>query len=128
MSENPEVLVAIDDDRLRNVICETLARARWRVESYADGVALLNALSYRFDHLGSPPDLIIADVNMPGRSGFDVVEQLRRYDQVTPVIFLTAVADAQTHAAASQLGACRVMEVPFAPSDLRALAADCLGV
>ena len=62
------------------------------VESYPTGEQLWNALVHRVDTLGVPPDLIVTDVRMPGRTGLEVVQQLRRYDRVTPVIVVTACA------------------------------------
>jgi DNA-binding response OmpR family regulator len=121
-AEPPAVLVAEDDAALREVICEALAAAGWRVESYADGDALLNALTYRFDCLGTPPDLVVTDLRMPGGSGLDVLQRLRRFDKVTPVILITAFGDAKTHAAALKLGACHVLDKPFDVDTLRIVA------
>ena len=121
-SELPAVLVAEDDAALREVICEALTTAGWRVESYADGDALLNAVTYRFDYLGTPPDLIVTDLRMPGWSGLDVLKRLRRFDKVTPVILITAFGDTKTHAAALKLGACHVLDKPFDVDTLRIVA------
>ena len=117
------VLVAEDDDNTRQVICETLKVDGWDVEAYADGDGLLSALKHRFDHVGAPPDLVVTDIRMPGFSGLEVVDRLRRFDKVTPVIFITAFRDEKIQAAAEDLGLCKVLTKPLELNALRQAAA-----
>lgn len=114
----PTVLVAEDDDELRELICQMLVAAGCSVESYANGDLLWAALAHRIEYLGVPPDLIVTDVRMPGHTGLEVVRQLRRYDRVTPVIVVTAFGDQQALSTAEQLGA-QLLDKPFDLERLR---------
>lgn len=63
----------------------------YRVAAYASAGEALQSL--RDQDVGSPPDLIITDVNMPGINGFRFLEALRsggRPERSIPVVFLTA--------------------------------------
>ncbi|MFT3835855.1 MAG: response regulator [Myxococcaceae bacterium] len=112
IGSRPTVLVAEDDAELRDLICQRLVSAGCSVESYPTGEQLWRALVHRVDILGVPPDLIVTDVRMPGRTGLDVVRQLRRYDRVTPVIVVTAFGDEHAASSAEQLGA-HLIPKPF---------------
>jgi DNA-binding response OmpR family regulator len=108
----PTVLIAEDDVDLREMIAESFVDRGFAVETFADGNKLLDALLVRFDQLGAPPDLVVTDVRMPGRTGLEVIELLRRFDFVTRVIVVTAYADAQTRGIARALNA-RLFSKPF---------------
>lgn len=108
----PTVLIAEDDPELRSMMAESFADRGFQVETYADGNQLLDALLVRFDQLGAPPDLVVTDVRMPGRTGLDVISQLRRFDFVTRVIVVTAFADDATKGIARALGA-KLFSKPF---------------
>lgn len=66
------------------------------------------------------PDLIILDVNMPGMSGFEVVEHLKKDEatQSIPVIMLTALSDIENRVHAMTLGAEDYLTKPFSPREL----------
>jgi FixJ family two-component response regulator len=55
---------------------------------------------------------------MPGLTGLEVLAGLRKRDQSTPVILITAFGDEQTHAEAKRLGATAVIDKPFDTADL----------
>lgn len=88
MSEQPgagyRVLVADDEEYTRDLLSTALRFVGYEVELAVDGHdALHRATSGRFD-------LVVLDVMMPGRDGFDVLRRLRGDGITTPVIFLTA--------------------------------------
>ena len=66
------------------------------------------------------PDLIVLDMMMPGRTGLEVLAELRRDAELTrtPVIVLTARAQASDREAATHAGASRFMTKPFSPREL----------
>ncbi len=66
------------------------------------------------------PDLIVLDMMMPGRTGLEVLGELRRDAEFvdTPVIVLTARAQASDREAATRVGASRFITKPFSPRDL----------
>jgi DNA-binding response OmpR family regulator len=74
------------------------------------------------------PDLIVLDMMMPGRTGIDVLRDLRADPSFahTSVIMLTARAQVADRAAAAEAGADRVLATPFSPLELGALVDELL--
>ena len=71
--------------------------------------------------LALPPDMIILDVMLPGRSGFDILRELRSTDVTKdiPVMMLTARGQDKDRDLALRLGANHFMTKPFSNSDVR---------
>jgi DNA-binding response OmpR family regulator len=74
------------------------------------------------------PDLIVLDMMMPGRTGIDVLRDLRADPSFadTSVIMLTARAQVADRAAAAEAGADRFLAKPFSPLELGALVDELL--
>lgn len=111
------VLLADDDPDLRRLVSLTLRRAGYDVVEAADGVELLDRIEATIakrDHFG----VIVADVNMPGLTGLDVLAALRCTSWTTPVILITAFGDPATKAEADDLGA-TVLDKPLDLDGLR---------
>jgi DNA-binding response OmpR family regulator len=74
------------------------------------------------------PDLIVLDMMMPGKSGLEVLGELRADPSLaaTPVVMLTARAQAADRAAAASGGADRYLAKPFSPMELAATVAELL--
>ncbi len=83
----PVILVVDDHPETRNLIARTLRPLGYDVETVADGEAALTTATIRH------PDLVIADVLLPGLNGLRVVDLLRRQDPLLPVIAISAVHD-----------------------------------
>ncbi len=64
------------------------------------------------------PDLLVLDVMLPGRSGFDVLRALRSSGSTVPVIMLTARDDVIDRVAGLELGADDYVVKPFEPREL----------
>lgn len=101
------VLVAEDDDAMREVITEALIAKGYHVIEATNGPELRDWLRRSQQEQGfePPPDLIISDVRMPGLSGLEVLSWLRQRDWSTPVILITAFGDPEAHHEAERLGA-----------------------
>ncbi|HLR47235.1 MAG TPA: response regulator transcription factor, partial [Deinococcales bacterium] len=80
----PHVLVIEDEPVLRDVLADNLRHEDYRVDTCGDG---LEALA-RWTETG--PDLVVLDVMLPGLSGFEICERMRRTGDRTPVLFLSA--------------------------------------
>ena len=78
------ILFAEDDTTLRNAITLALESEGYEVLACKDGAEALAAYAER------RPDLLILDVMMPKKSGYDVCAEIRRNDDLLPVMFLTA--------------------------------------
>ena len=116
------VLVCDDEDVLRALVRATLDGGDYAIVEARDGdEALARALAER-------PDLILLDMMMPGRSGLDVLAELRRDPELakTPVIMLTARTQASDREAADRAGANRYLAKPFSPLELASLVEECL--
>ena len=69
------------------------------------------------------PNLILLDMMMPGRTGLEVLEQLREQPEMaqTPVIMVTARVQARDREAAARAGATEFVTKPFSPRELAAV-------
>ncbi|NLF86669.1 MAG: response regulator, partial [Lentisphaerae bacterium] len=78
------ILVAEDDAHIREGLETTLASEGYTVEAVADGEAALAA--WRRER----PALLILDIMMPGRNGYDVCRVIRATDARVPILMLSA--------------------------------------
>jgi CheY-like chemotaxis protein len=118
----PKVLVCDDEPVLRLLVRAALGDSTYTVVEACDGdEALERTRSER-------PDLILLDVMMPGRSGREVLRELRGDPATagTPVIMLTARAQAADRAELDLAGATRYLTKPFSPMGLAALVEEVL--
>ena len=119
----PTVLVCDDEPVLRMLVRATLDQGNYTVvEACAGDEALARAST---EH----PDLILLDMMMPGRSGSNVLRELRADPATakTPVIMLTARAQATDREAMNLAGADHYLTKPFSPIGLASLVAEVLG-
>ena len=107
------VLVVEDDTSLAWVLRENLVFEGFEVELVADGHQAVNAAR---DFL---PDLVILDVMLPGRDGFDLCTLLRR-GGATPIIMLTARGQKADKLKGLRLGADDYVTKPFDVEELMA--------
>lgn len=66
-------------------------------------------------------DLIITDIMMPGMSGFEMIEQVRKNKLDTPVIVITAYGDEEKEKRSKQLGVIKYVEKPFDIKEIRSI-------
>jgi two-component system alkaline phosphatase synthesis response regulator PhoP len=108
------ILLVEDEPGLAMTLTDRLAGEGYRVEIAADGdVALERGASEHFD-------LIVLDVMLPGRNGFDVCRLLRERGQQAPVIMLTARGHVADKVAGLKLGADDYVTKPFEMVELLA--------
>jgi CheY-like chemotaxis protein len=122
-ASRPTVLVCDDEPVLRMLVRATLDQGDYTVVEACDGD---EAISRAGSH---QPDLILLDMMMPGRSGSDVLRELRADPATaqTPVIMLTARAQATDREAMNLAGADHYLTKPFSPVGLAALVEEVLG-
>jgi signal transduction histidine kinase len=116
------VLVCDNEDVLRTLVRATLAGREYEIVEARDGEESLEVAR------ASEPDLIILDLLMPGRSGLEVLEELRSDPNLagTPVIVMTARAGPSERTAALAAGADRFLAKPFSPRELAAVVGELL--
>ena len=108
-----DILIAEDDARIRLYVAAALKEAGHTTRTAADGVAALAAYAAR------RPDLLVLDLMMPRKSGFDVCEELRKNDESLPILFLTAKEAESDKILAFGLGADDYMTKPFSMGELK---------
>jgi len=109
-----DVLIAEDEPSILESLDFILRRAGYSIESVTDGDAVLAAIRHQ------RPRLVVLDVMLPKRSGFEVLKQIRA-DAAThdlPVMILTAKGQAQDRQIAEQLGASSFITKPYANADV----------
>ena len=109
------VLLIEDEPNIIEALSFILSRDGWTVHTHEDGSTAMDKL------ISMPPDMIILDVMLPGRSGFDILRDLRA-NEVTkeiPVMMLTARGQEKDRELAIRLGANHFMTKPFSNSDVR---------
>lgn len=112
----PRVLLAEDDPELRRLIASELRRDGITVIEARDGHELVELLA---EDLGSvAPDVVVSDLRMPGPSGLDALDLLRRTGGGPAFVLITAFGDEAIHEQAARLGAAAVFDKPFDLDDL----------
>ncbi len=97
----PRILIVDDDEQVRRTLVDCMANQGFSVITAANGIEALEAVS------NQPPDLILLDVRMPGKTGLEVLQAVRAdYSSADlPVIMLSVEDDTETIVFALQLGA-----------------------
>lgn len=114
------VLVADDDPAVLDAVRRLLEPEFDVVATVEDGKALLAAVDLHH------PDLIIADISMPGMNGFEAARRLKMADPATNVVFLTVHEESGAVAAALELGVNGFVVKRSAVSDLLPAAREVL--
>ena len=118
------VLVIEDEPNITEAISYILSRDGWTVHTHSDGETANERIK------ATPSDLIILDVMLPGKSGFDILRDLRAEEGTAglPVLMLTARGQARDRELAEKLGVTQFMTKPFSNAEVlesvRSLAQD----
>lgn len=107
MESTARILIAEDDPAIREGLVDLLESEGFAVTTAVDGTKALEAFH------GVHFDLIILDIMMPGKSGFDVCRTIRRADNRTPILFLTAKGEEIDKVLGLELGADDYLTKPF---------------
>lgn len=108
------VLLIEDEPNIIEAISFILSRDGWDVDTHANGIDAVDKVIAR------APDLVILDVMLPGRSGFDILRDLRAHDitAALPVLMLTARGQTKDRETAKALGVSRFMTKPFSNAEV----------
>ncbi|HUT92436.1 MAG TPA: response regulator [Thermoguttaceae bacterium] len=124
-SEDVRVLVVDDSAVIRSVICDGIgATPGMRVVGSAVGVpsAIEASDGNEATTLFEPGkfDLVLTDWNLPGKTGLDVVKEIRGRDASVPIIIITTEAEKSRVVEAVQAGVSGYLVKPFTPETLKA--------
>lgn len=112
---NPiHILVAEDDDNIRTGLVDTLESEGYRVTPARDGKEAIDLFT------SEPFDLLLLDIMMPEKSGYDVCRVVRSTNEDIPVIMLTAKGEEIDKVIGLQLGADDYITKPFGVHELLA--------
>lgn len=115
------ILVADDDKTCRDSIQKVLEREGHTVHTAGNVDGALEALES--NHF----DLVVCDYRMPGKTGMDLLIELKRRQASVPVLMISAYADALVEAAIMQLGALDLLKKPIRRQELISRAARVVG-
>lgn len=103
------VLLVEDELNITEAIRFLLTREGWDVATHSDGATALGVI--RED----TPDLVVLDYMLPGRSGLEILTDLRREPDLKdlPVLMLTAKGQQRDREQAEKAGVSRFMTKPF---------------
>ena len=108
------VLVVDDEPNIVDILRFNLEREGYEVITASDGLEGLSQAR------SQGPDLILLDVMMPEMDGFQVCQELRREDKLTPIIMLTAREEEADRVMGLELGADDYVSKPFSVRELMA--------
>ena len=117
------VLLIEDEPNIIEAIRFILSRDGWAVDIHSDGATALDAIAAK------APDLIILDVMLPNRSGFEIMRDLRKSASHadTPVLMLTARGQDKDRAMAEATGVSRFMTKPFSNAEVLEVVRELVG-
>ncbi|MEO5761623.1 MAG: sigma-54 dependent transcriptional regulator [Vicinamibacteria bacterium] len=108
----PKILVVDDEEVMRDVLGSVLGGEGYSVRFAATGPDAIAEVK------DSPVDAVILDLMLPGMSGLEVLDELKKHDADLPVIMLTAQASIETAIAAMKKGAFDYLTKPFKHDEL----------
>jgi DNA-binding response OmpR family regulator len=101
------ILLIEDDPSLSRNITEALTEEQMQVEAVFDGLLADKLLKKATYHC------VILDINLPGKTGYDICRDLRAYDRNTPVLMLTAFGELEDKIQGYDCGADDYLTKPF---------------
>ncbi|PDT88847.1 DNA-binding response regulator [Bradyrhizobium sp. Y36] len=107
-----EIFILEDDPEVRRALETMLAKRNYQALFFADGDSLLAVARQK------SPACIILDLQLPGKSGLQVLAELREIRYPVPVFMMSGYGSIETAVKAAKLGVVQFFEKPFKPSDL----------
>jgi len=109
-----------DDDLILSMLSRSLEREGYEVRAEAGGSGLAERIK------SWHPDVVLLDINLPGQSGMDTLEELKHAEAVLEVIMLTADDTAETAVKAMKIGARDYLTKPFNMDEVKIVIAKAL--
>jgi two-component system, NtrC family, response regulator AtoC len=115
MSRKIRVLVVDDDNLLRKLVTDQLARSGFETAAAASGQEALDSLR------ATDCDVVLLDIQMPGLSGLDALRAIRKMEDAPEVVMLTADTSLATGIEAMRLGAYDYLTKPARLDEMEAV-------
>ncbi|HYH40788.1 MAG TPA: response regulator transcription factor [Burkholderiales bacterium] len=113
--QSPLVYVVDDDEALRDSLQWLLESAGYRVATNP------TAESFLLEYEPRAAVCLVLDVRLPGMSGLDLQQELKRRGESLPIIFISGHGGVPTAVEAIKNGACHFLEKPFGDAQLLSL-------
>ena len=119
---NRKVLLIEDEPNIIEAIRFLLSREGWQVSTHSKGSDAVDAVC------AARPDIVILDMMLPGKSGMDVLRDLRAHPDfdALPVLMLTARGQSHDRDMAEKAGVSRFMTKPFSNTEVLSAVRDLL--
>ena len=120
-----KLLVVDDSSAIRKIIRAAADVFQMDTEEAQDGIEALDKLSACYEEI----DLILLDWNMPEKSGYDVLVEIKTSDKYKgiPVMMVTTESQKSSIVAAVRAGADNYLTKPFTVDELQSKILECLG-
>ncbi len=105
------ILIVEDEPKLANLVGDYLKAASFETQIVDDGRDVIDAVKAQM------PDLILLDLMLPGRDGFDICRELRSFSEV-PIVMMTARVEEIDRLVGLELGADDYICKPFSPREV----------
>jgi len=111
------IVLVEDEPNIIEAMSVFVSRAGWQVSTQSNGETAAEAVR------AARPDAVVLDVMLPGRSGYDILRELRADPDFArlPVLMLTARGQKKDRELAAELGVTRFMTKPFSNAELLAV-------
>ncbi len=108
------VLLVEDEENIVEAMRFLLSREGWTVETHADGTTAVERIE------AQDPDLLVLDYMLPGRSGIEILTDLRAQPKFAdlPILMLTARGQMRDREQAEKAGVSRFMTKPFSNTEV----------
>lgn len=116
------VLLVEDEPNIIEAIKFLLTRGGWTVDTHIEGTDAVEVIQ------AAKPDLVILDLMLPGKSGLEVLRELREIPELAglPVLMLTARGQSRDREMAEKAGVSRFMTKPFSNAEVLTAVRDLL--
>ncbi len=114
------ILIVEDEPNIIESLSFLLERAGFAISSEQDGARAMDQIR------ALSPDLVILDVMLPNRSGFDILRDIGALPEGPHVLMLTAKGQARDRQTAEDIGVTRFMTKPFANAEIVATVQEML--
>lgn len=108
------VVLIEDEPNIAEAIRFLLTRDKWQVDVHGEGADAVEVIR------AAAPDLVILDLMLPGKSGLEVIQELRAVEglETLPVLMLTARGQLKDREMAERAGVTRFMTKPFSNAEV----------
>src|SRR5580698_10436877 len=109
----PAILIVEDEPKMRRLLELNLGEEGWTVTSAGDAEAGLKIFSQE------PFDLVLTDFKLPGMTGLEFLQSIRRISTEIPVVMMTAYGSVETAVEAMKNGANNYVLKPFSLEEIK---------